>query len=94
MSEMVTINAIKREETGKSACRQIRKAGLIPGNIIGKTAGTSTMIKLDPKYLPHAWKGGKKFNMVFEGKTSVVKIQELHINPVKRNALHVDLIVE
>ena len=94
MSEMVTIEAVKREESGKSACRQIRKTGMVPGNIIGKGGKASTQIKLDPKYLPHAWQAGKKFNMVFEGNTSVVKIQELQINPVKRNVLHVDLIAE
>lgn len=91
---MVTIEAMVREESGKSACRQIRKAGFVPGNILGKTPGESTKIKLDPKYLPHAWKSGKKFNMVLNGKTTVVRIHELQINPVKRLALHVDLIEE
>lgn len=94
MSEMVTIEALVREESGKNACRKIRSTGFVPANLIGKGGKESKMIKLDPKYLPHAWQAGKRFNMLLDGNTSVVKIQELQINPTKRNVLHVDLIAE
>ena len=92
MSEttMVTIEANLRTETGKSYTRKLRKAGKIPAVML--EAGKATNLELDPKLLPKAWKlGGRKFNMTLDGKTIPVKIQELQVDPVKRHALHVDL---
>ncbi len=88
MSERVTIKAEPRQETGKGNSRKLRKQGLIPGNVIGKDG---SMIALDPKWLSKAWKADKLFDMDLSGVTRTVKIQELHVHPVKRIALHVDL---
>ena len=88
MSERVTIQAEPRQETGKGASRKLRKQGLIPANIIGKD---SSKISLDPKWLSKAWKADKTFEMTLSGVTKTVKIQELQVHPVKRTALHVDL---
>jgi large subunit ribosomal protein L25 len=89
MSELITIKANARTEIGKNYCRQLRVQGKIPGNIMNKTQ--ATMIELDPKFLSVAWKSGKKFNLDFNGDVRAVFIKELQINPVKRTALHVDL---
>lgn len=89
MSELVTIKAEIRTETGKNNCRRILTAGKIPGNILDKTK--STLITLDPKLLSTAWKAGKTFNLDFAGQVRTVIIKELQINPIKRTALHVDL---
>lgn len=89
MSDLVTIEATRREVKGKNNCRKLRSAGLIPANLLDKSGALS--LQLDPKWLPKAWKSGKQFNLTFEGKTRLVKIQELQINAVKRTALHVDL---
>jgi large subunit ribosomal protein L25 len=88
MSERVTIKAEPRQETGKGVSRKLRKQGLIPANVIGKE---SVMISLDPKWLSKAWKADKTFEMELSGATRTVKIQELQIHPVKRTAVHVDL---
>ncbi|MEZ4742569.1 MAG: hypothetical protein R3B45_08990 [Bdellovibrionota bacterium] len=90
MSELVTISANKREQTGKGYCRKLRSRGLIPANIIGGKSG-SVPIELDPKWLSKAWKMDRQFNLEFEGATKLVKIQELQLNAVKRSAVHVDL---
>ena len=89
MSERVTIQAEPRQEAGKGHCRKIRKQGWIPGNIMG--GKETAMISLDPKWLSRAWKADKTFEMELSGATRTVKIQELQVHPVKRTALHVDL---
>ena len=86
----VTIEATLRTGTGKSYTHKLRKAGKIPAVMLD--AGKATNLELDPKLLPKAWKfGGRKFNLVLDGKTIPVKIQELQVDPVRRHALHVDL---
>ena len=86
----VTIEAALRTGTGKSYTNKLRRAGKIPAVLLEN--GKSTILELDPKLLSKAWKtGGRKFDMVLEGKTVAVKIQELQLDPVKRVALHVDL---
>ncbi len=87
---MVTIEGQLRKESGKSYCRKVRKRGLIPGNLMEKAR--STMIELDPKLLSKAWLGDKKFNLVLAGVSKTVMIHELQIHPLKRSALHVDLV--
>jgi len=92
MSEQttVTIEAQVRTGSGKSYTNKLRRAGKIPAVLL--ETGKATNLELDPKLLPKAWKlGGRKFNMVLDGKTIPVKIQELQVDPVKRHALHVDL---
>jgi len=92
MSEQttVTIEAQLRTGSGKSYTNKLRRAGKIPAVLL--ETGKATNLEMDPKLLPKAWKfGGRKFNMVLDGKTIPVKIQELQVDPVKRHALHVDL---
>ena len=91
MSELVTIEATPREGRGKGPARKLRAQGLIPVNLIGK--GQSTPLQLDPKLLPKAWANGKKFNLSVNGDTKLVVIKELQVDPVKRRALHADVMV-
>lgn len=86
----ITIEAALRTGTGKSYTHKLRRAGKVPAVFLDK--GKSTLLELDPKQLPKAWKsGGRKFNMVLDGKTTLVKIQELQVDPVRRTCVHVDL---
>lgn len=87
--ELVTIQGFSRTECGKNYARRIRKQGKIPANILNKNE--PKMIELESKWLSKAWKSGKKFNLVLDGKEQVVRIHELQINSVKRSPLHVDL---
>ena len=88
-SKELVIAATVREATGKGANRQLRKSGLIPAVLLEK--GKTTNLQLDPKFLPRAWQNGKTFTLDFNGAQKPVKIQELQLHPVKRAALHVDL---
>lgn len=93
MSEtmQVTIEASRRTGTGKGYNHKLRRSGKVPAVLLDK--GKSTLLELDPKLLPKAWKSGdRKFDMVLEGKTTKVKIHELQVDPVKRYCVHVDLI--
>lgn len=87
--DLLTIEATDREVTGKSACRKLRKEGLIPANLIGK--GESKNLQLNPKLLSKAFKSGKKFNLSYNGETKAVVMHEIHVDRVKRLPLHVDL---
>ena len=90
MSEKVTIEGKAREGRGKGYARKLRASNMIPANLIG--AAKSTPIELDPKWLSKAWKqNDRKFDLVLNGETKTVVIKELQVHPVKRNALHVDL---
>lgn len=85
----VTIEAVKRTGAGKTVLSKLRKAGKMPGVL--NHQGQSTPIEFDPKLLSKAWKAGRQFNLTLDGKTRLVKITELQLDPVKRLALHVDL---
>ncbi len=90
MSELVTIEASVRTETGKGPARRTRKAGKLPGALHSK--GKVILISLEPKWLSKVCKTADRvFNLVLDGKTQKVKVHELHVDPVKRTALHVDL---
>ncbi len=88
--ELVKIEASPREVTGKSHIRKLRKSGRIPGVLLDK--GKSIMLEFDPKWLGKAYKNGRQFELTFQGVTRVVKVVELQVDPVKRAALHVDLV--
>ncbi len=85
----VIIEGKIRTLTGKGHNRKLRANGWVPANLISK--GKSTCLEINPKWLSKAWLGDKTFTLDLEGKQQIVKIQELQIHPVKRVALHVDL---
>jgi ribosomal protein L25 (general stress protein Ctc) len=90
--ELITIAASVREPGGKSQARKMRRAGQIPAVILAKAGNTN--IQLDPKWLHRAYTAeGRVFNLEFGGKTQKAKVHELQLDPVKRVALHVDLIL-
>ena len=90
--ELITIAATAREPGGKSQARKMRRDGIIPAVILAKSGNTN--LQLDPKWLHKAYKAdGRVFNLSFGGKTHKAKIHELQLDPVKRVALHVDLIL-
>ena len=91
MEDVITIAARKRDVLGKALCRKLRKEGKVPGNIIGQK--NCQAIELDGKFLSKAWTNGKQLNLKLDGKTKLMRIQELQLHPVKRQALHVDLMV-
>lgn len=86
---LITIEGKHREVAGKTACRRIRRGGMIPAVLSHK--GKSTLLEINPKFLARAWKNEKRFNLSLDGKVLPVLITELQLDHVKRTALHVDL---
>ena len=87
---VITIDATLRTTTGKGPARRSRMAGKVPAVLL--EGGKSTMLEFDPKLLSKAVKGDKKFNMNLGGKIIPVIVHEMQVHPVKRTAVHVDLI--
>ncbi len=86
----LVIEASERKETGKGYSRKLRRSGKIPANLLGKAK--STPLELNPKLLSKAWQSeGRKFQLKLDSGVKEVTIKELQIHPVKRTAIHVDL---
>jgi ribosomal protein L25 (general stress protein Ctc) len=87
---LLTIEGFERTLTGKSANRKLRKAGRLPAVLLD--SGKSTLLEINPKLLGKAYKShDKKFNLEFKGQVKTVRVQELHIDSIKRTPLHIDL---
>lgn len=91
MSALITIKGRlrKEDEKGKNFCRRLRLQGEVPANLMDNTK--STLLALEAKLLPNAWKNGKTFQLDLDGGLKTVIIKELQIDAVKRDAVHVDL---
>jgi large subunit ribosomal protein L25 len=90
----ITLNAELRTLTGSAASGRLRTAGKLPGIVYGK--GTQPVcISLDHHEVSLAFKTMESrtepFTIVLDGKSLVVKMQEIQRDPVRRNARHLDL---
>ena len=88
--ELIKIEGKVRTAVGSSAAQKSRKAGMLPGNLQDK--GKSTPIEINPKYLGKACKAGNKFELDLGGNVRKVSIQELQVDPIRREPVHIDLV--
>ena len=95
MSNIFTIDADKREKTGKSANRQIREKGAVPAIIYGKTSENHA-ISLNKKELLKRYKQGGFFTQICEitldGKKIQVLPKEISLHPVTDDIQHIDFL--
>jgi large subunit ribosomal protein L25 len=95
--ESIVIEARKRTELGKNACRRLRQEGLIPAVIYGEQRDVRP-ISIDPRLVLKILKSESGENTLFhvevegEKTRSAVMIKEYQLDPVKDTLLHVDLI--
>lgn len=92
--ETTKLVAEVRGSRGKGPARRLRSEGKIPAVIYGK--GTpATALTLDPKDLVKQLRSEKGRNSLFElaydGKSAHVMVRDVAIDPVTREAVHVDL---
>jgi large subunit ribosomal protein L25 len=94
--DMVRVTAHKRQTTGKSAARQIRREGRLPAVIYGK--GDSTALTIEADTLIEIWHSAGGSNAVLDmtllgdqEEQCHAILREVQINPVTRQPLHVDL---
>ncbi len=85
-----------RSKTGKGFSRQLRNRGLIPGVVYGKGM-EAVPVSVNPKELSAAiaGEGGHNNLLTLKGgdtlNGNVVIVADLALNPLKGNAIHVDL---
>jgi len=93
MAEALIFNAEKREDTGKSGARALRREGRIPAIIYGGGA-PEVKISLDEKELVHAINRGNLRSIVVEIKagkeTFRALTREVQLDPVKDSPVHAD----
>lgn len=94
MEQQFTLPVEKRTDTGKGACRRIRRTGKLPGVIYG--LGSHHNVTLDPKEVTKylLQKGGQNiiFKLQGEGVTGqFALIKDYQIDPLTRRLLHADL---
>ena len=93
--DMVRVTAHRRQTTGKSAARQIRREGRLPAVIYGK--GDSTALTIEADTLTEIWHSAGGSNAVLDmsllgdqEEQCHAILREVQINPVTREPLHVD----
>ncbi len=93
--DMVRVTAHKRQNTGKSAARQIRREGRLPAVIYGKGGSTALTIEADTLVEIQRSAGGTNavldMNLLGDQEEQYNAIlREVQIDPVTREPLHVD----
>lgn len=93
--DMVRVTAHKRQTTGKSAARQLRREGRLPAVIYGKGDSTALTIEADALVDIRRSAGGSNavldMNLLGDQEEQCHAIlREVQINPVTREPLHVD----
>ena len=100
MTDTNTSNVLEvaaRAERGKNACRRIRAAGRVPGNVYGMNL-SAFAISVDPRRVEEFLHLGSGRNTIFtlsssESKeTRKVMIRELQRDPVTERLRHVDFV--
>ena len=93
--DMVRVTAHRRQTTGKSSARQIRRQGRLPAVIYGK--GDSTALTIEADTLTDIWHSAGGSNAVLDmnllgdqEEQCHAILREVQINPVTREPLHVD----
>ena len=93
--DMVRVTAHKRQTTGKSAARRLRREGRLPAVIYGKGDSTALTIEADTLVDIRRSAGGSNavldMNLLGDQEEQCHAIlREVQINPVTREPLHVD----
>jgi large subunit ribosomal protein L25 len=92
MNEYV-IKAVKREASGKSGAKQLRRVGRIPGVCYG--AGEATIHfsvnKKDILSILHRKQDNVLINLDLDGKKYLTLIRELQVNNLRDELLHLDM---
>ena len=92
-----TLEAAKRETSGKNEARRLRASGRIPGTVYGvqKNGGaTATSVAVDPKAvlrILHSDSGANTLiNLRLDGSETRVMVKEYQLDPITHHLLHAD----
>ena len=99
LQENLSIDAERRQETGKNAANRLRSRDLIPAVLYGGGKGTETVpLAVPRKSLLSLLRKGLHDNAIFQLKlkgaegAGHVMIRDLSVDPVTRAMLHVDFV--
>lgn len=88
---METISVQKRDLTVKA--KKMRRLGMIPGNVFGKSLPDSISIQMDAaaaRRLIRQKREGSKLSLNIEGQMIPVQIKEFSFSPVNNEILHIN----
>ncbi|WP_343152946.1 50S ribosomal protein L25 [Buchnera aphidicola] len=88
---MLTIHAVQRNKTGKSASRALRVNNKFPAIVYGIKKPT-LHIEIDDKIIINSKFYKKKVKLIVCSKKYVVTIKEIHYHPFKPKIIHMDFI--
>ena len=95
MSEIASIPAQMREQTGKGPARAARRAGRVPAIIYGARKDP-VMITMDPRDVTRELRTGHFLSTVYQidlgGKTERVLPRDVQFDPISDDAMHVDFL--
>jgi large subunit ribosomal protein L25 len=91
MSTQATIVKAQTRPAGlaKGQIRSLRKQGLVPGVLYGKSAQV-TPIQIDLKALPKGHSHAQVITLELDGKQHPVLMREVQVHPLEDNVLHID----
>ncbi len=93
MSDFLTLNAKKREQTGKGVARRLRASGQVPA-VFYNSKGESTPLQVNEKDLLKVYSQVKRtsvFNIDVEGQVSPALFWDIDYFPAKNRIQHVDI---
>src|SRR5690554_642720 len=87
--ELLTISA----RVPQSKARKLRRQGYIPGVVYGNNHASTPVIfdKKNMENFVNRMGVGMTFEVILDGKTQPVRIQEVQRDPVSQDIIHVDL---
>lgn len=99
LQQDLSIDAEKRQETGKNAANRLRARDMIPAVLYGGGKGTETVpLSVPRKALLSLLRKGLHDNAIFQMKlrgadtAGHVMIRDLSVDPITRSMLHVDFV--
>jgi len=93
----IELVAEPRAELGKELCKQLRANNRLPANVYGGNLPEPRAISFDLHETEKVIKDNGRdaeYELVLEGQKYPVKIQEIELEPIYKDFLHIDLLVK
>lgn len=92
MAQVVTLNAARRSETGTTACRRLRREGLIPANVYGHEL-EPIAVKINRNDLRGVIASGAQVvDLSIEGEMEKALIRDVQWDTFTTSVQHIDLL--